>query len=69
MDDNAVCIYETSGGVVGTMTASWSYYGAEDNSTVLYGTEGELHVYDDPAHSIVLLKRGEAPRYIDADVI
>ena len=28
VDDNAVCIYELSGGAFGTMTASWTYYGA-----------------------------------------
>ena len=27
---------------------------AEDNSTVLYGTKGEMRIYDDPAHSIVV---------------
>ena len=40
VDDNAICIYRMSGGAIGTMTASWTYYGAEDNSTVLYGTKG-----------------------------
>lgn len=54
VDDNAVCIYELSGGAFGTMTASWTYYGAEDNSTVLYGTKGIMRIYDDPAHSIVV---------------
>lgn len=54
VDDNAMCIYEMANGVIGTMTASWTYYGAEDNSTVLYGTGGEMHIYDDPAHSIVV---------------
>ena len=54
VDDNAVCIYEMSGGAFGTMTASWTYYGAEDNSTVLYGTKGIMRIYDDPAHSIVV---------------
>lgn len=42
VDDNAICIYRMSGGAIGTMTASWTYYGAEDNSTVLYGTKGIL---------------------------
>ena len=28
VDDNAICIYEMSGGAFGTMTASWTYYGA-----------------------------------------
>ena len=54
VDDNAICIYELSGGAFGTMTASWTYYGAEDNSTVLYGTKGIMRIYDDPAHSIVV---------------
>lgn len=54
VDDNAMCIYEMSGGAVGTMTASWTFYGAEDNSTVLYGTKGIMRIYDDPAHSIVV---------------
>ena len=52
VDDNAVCIYRMSGGAVGTMTAPWTYYGAEDNSTILYGTRGIMRVYDDPAYSI-----------------
>lgn len=51
VDDNAICIYRMSGGAIGTMTASWTYYGAEDNSTVLYGTKGILRIYDDPAYS------------------
>ena len=64
VDDNAVCIYELSGGAFGTMTASWSYYGAEDNSTVLYGTRGIMRIYDDPAHSIVVkLADGETQSY------
>ena len=64
VDDNAVCIYEMSGGTFGTMTASWTYYGAEDNSTVLYGTKGIMRIYDDPAHSIVVkLADGEEQVY------
>lgn len=60
VDDNAICIYEMSGGAFGTMTASWTHYGAEDNSTVLYGTKGIMRIYDDPAHSItVKLATGE----------
>jgi len=69
VDDNAICIYEMQDGTVGTMTASWTYYAAEDNSTVLYGTEGEMRIYDDPAHSIVLKKKGEEPKYFDVEQI
>ncbi len=28
VDDNAVCLYKLSGGATGTMTVSWTYYGA-----------------------------------------
>lgn len=47
LDDNALCIFETDKGAVGTMTASWTYYGEEENSTVIYGTKGIMHIYDD----------------------
>ena len=58
VDDNAICIYRMSGGAMGTMTASWTFYGAEDNSTVLYGTKSILRIYDDPAYSLKLITAG-----------
>lgn len=64
VDDNAICIYEMDGGAVGTMTASWTYYGAEDNSTTIYGTKGIMKIYDDPEYSIrVILKDGSRVDY------
>lgn len=51
VDDNALCIYTMENGIAGTMTASWTYYGEEDNSTVLYGTKGNMRIYD-TGHSI-----------------
>jgi predicted dehydrogenase len=54
VDDNAICIYRLSNGAIGTMTASWTFYGPEDNSTILYGTEGIMRIYDDPAFSITV---------------
>ncbi len=60
VDDNAICVYKLEKGAVGTMTASWTYYGEEDNSTILYGTKGIMRIYDDPVYSIkVTLKDGE----------
>jgi len=56
VDDNAICIYEMSGGAIGTMVASWTYYGAEDNSTVIYGTEGNMTIYDIDRAPIVIRK-------------
>ncbi len=57
VDDNAVCVYTMKSGVVGTMTASWTYYGTEDNSTVLYGSEGTMKIYDDPGHPLEVFHR------------
>lgn len=45
-----------SGGAIGTMTASWTYYGQEDNSTVLYGTEVIMKIYDRPVCGYTLEK-------------
>ena len=64
VDDNAICIYKLSGGAIGTMTASWTFYGEEDNSTVLYGTKGIMRLYDDPVYSIkVTTANGEEVLY------
>ena len=65
VDDNAVCIYEMQDGTIGTMSASWTCYGGEENATVIYGTQGVLHILEDPAHALVLQKAGEAPKFID----
>lgn len=69
VDDNAFCIYEMSDGSFGTMTASWTYYGAEDNSTILYGTKGIMRIYDDPAHSIVVRLADGEEKYFDVEQI
>lgn len=69
VDDNAICIYRMASGCMGTMTASWTCYGAEDNSTILYGTKGVMKIYSDPFHSIIVeLKNGEKIWY-DIDKI
>ena len=57
VDDNAICIFEMENGAIGTMTASWTYYSAEDNTTVIYGTEGELRLYDHPQYSVRQINR------------
>jgi predicted dehydrogenase len=52
VDDNAFCIYRLEDGAVGTMHVSWTFYGPEDNSTIIYGTKGIMRIYDDPDYSI-----------------
>ncbi|MFT8318224.1 MAG: Gfo/Idh/MocA family oxidoreductase [Sporolactobacillus sp.] len=69
VDDNAISIYELKSGVLGTVTASWTYYGEEDNSTVLYGTKGLMKIYDDPKFSIVVTLRSGEKIYYDVDRI
>lgn len=54
VDDNVICIYTMENGVIGTMTASWTYYGKEDNSTTLYGTNGVMKIYYNNMPSIVI---------------
>lgn len=64
VDDNAFCLYQTQNGITGTLHVSWTFYGPEDNSTRIYGTEGILRCYDDPEHSLILEhKNGETEHF------
>lgn len=64
VDDNAMCLLRTAGGIMGTLHASWTFYGPEDNSTVIYGSEGVLRCFEDPAYSLIWQrKNGEVQRY------
>ena len=65
VDDNAICIYEMDGGAMGTMVASWTYYGTEDNSTAIYGTEGNMVIYGAGLPQVVIWKRGGAMETYD----
>jgi len=57
VDDNAVCVMKSKSGIVGTLTASWTYYGDEDNSTVLYCSNGVMRIYDNPEYPVVVTKK------------
>ena len=54
-------------GIVGTMEASWTYYGAEDNSTTIYGTEGIMTIYGPSGHSIVIIRKDGSQVLYDID--
>lgn len=69
VDDNAICIYRMENGAVGTMTASWTYYGEEDNSTILYGTKGVMKIYDNPEYSITVITKDDEKILYDIDKI
>lgn len=69
VDDNAFCTFIMENGVIGTMSASWTNYGREDNSTSIYGTLGAMHIYKDPHHSIVIEHGPSGKEVYDTDVI
>ncbi|NRR20069.1 Gfo/Idh/MocA family protein [Brevibacillus sp. MS2.2] len=58
--DHMVCLLRTKSGAVGTASFSWSYYGEEDNSTILYGERGVMKIFADPEKDIeVITATGE----------
>ena len=57
VDDNCFCILETASGVSGQLHAGWTNYGREDNSTVIYGTEGVIKLFSDPDYSLVFERK------------
>ncbi|MBQ7336112.1 MAG: Gfo/Idh/MocA family oxidoreductase [Clostridia bacterium] len=61
VEDNAVCLFRLKNGVIGTMTASWTYYGEEENGTVLYGTDGSMKIRDGSVE--VCLQSGDRVLY------
>jgi UDP-N-acetylglucosamine 3-dehydrogenase len=63
VDDNAICLMKSQNGIYGTLTASWTYYGAEDNSTVLYCSNGVMKIYDNPEFPIVIIKKNREKVY------
>ena len=44
-------------GLPGIMHYSWTNYGREDNSTIIYGTKGVMKIFGDYADDIVLEMR------------
>lgn len=64
VDDNAMFILRTQGGAVGAAHASWTFYGQEDNSTVLYGTKGIMKLYTDPEYALIIERPdGQVEKY------
>lgn len=69
VDDTAICVYQLENGAIGTMTASWTFYGPEDNTTIIYGTKGIMRLYEDPQFSIQLFLKGGEKIYHEIDTI
>lgn len=64
VEDNAVCILKTSKGILGTLEVSWTNYGSEINSTILYCEKGVVKLYTDPEYDLIIERaNGEEIHY------
>lgn len=62
--DNIVCSLKTKKGRIGTASFSWTYYGEEDNSTIIYCEKGILKIYHSEEYQLeVITKDGERINY------
>lgn len=52
--DNVVSILKTKKGRLGTAAFSWTYYGKEDNSTIIYCQKGVIKIYHDTATPLLI---------------
>ena len=65
LEDNAVCQFRMDNGMPGIMHFSWTNYGQEDNSTIIYGDKGVMKIYGDYADDIVLeMRDGSIIKYM-----
>jgi UDP-N-acetylglucosamine 3-dehydrogenase len=65
VDDNAVCILWTKSGILGTAEVSWTNYGTEDNSTVLYCEKGVLSICTEPDYDLIgVMKDGTSFKHM-----
>jgi predicted dehydrogenase len=58
VNDNLVALLRTGKGCMGTLAASWTYYGGEDNGTILFCEKGSMRIYGDPEYQIRIAKPG-----------
>ncbi|WP_337017378.1 Gfo/Idh/MocA family oxidoreductase [Oceanobacillus massiliensis] len=62
--DNIVCALKTGKGRLGTASFSWTYYGREDNSTIIYCQKGVMKIYHQPdAQLIIEMNDGSVVKY------
>jgi predicted dehydrogenase len=54
LDDNAFLTLKTQGGIIGSITLSWTNYGAEENYTVLYCEKGVISIGTNPEYGVIV---------------
>ncbi len=65
IEDNAMMFFRMMDGLPGIMHVSWSNYGAEDNSTIIYGDKGVMKIFGDYSDDIVLeMRDGSTIKYL-----
>lgn len=67
VDDNSVEILTFDTGALGTVTTSWTHYGEECNSTVLYCEKGIVKLYHDPRFSLEVANRDGTKVHYELD--
>ena len=69
VDDSAFCTLIMENGVMGTLHASWTNYGREENYVSVYGTEGVLHIYRRPEAPVEVERADGTARVFEAGAI
>lgn len=69
VDDNAICVIELSNGAIGTVTASWTCYGEEQNYTVIYGEKGVMKVPENNNGGISIIRSDGSSEFYDTEAI
>lgn len=69
VDDNSVEILTFQKGTIGTVTTSWTHYGEECNSSVLYCEKGIMRLYTDPRYSLEITYADGAKVHYELDVM
>lgn len=62
LEDNAVCVLKTRKGILGTLSASWSYK-KEKNMTTIYCQNGVMEIYSNPAFPLAINYNHEQGEY------
>ncbi len=57
LEDNATGMIRLENQIMGTFHFSWTNYGSEDSSTVVYGDKGVMRIFDDKVNDIIVEQR------------
>lgn len=67
VDNNAVYLMKMKQGAIGTVTVSWTCYGEEINSTILFGSEGTMYISHPFSGKVEIAMKNGKRKYIKAE--